>query len=427
MAILYSGLSTLLIILDNLFVKTILIVLFSYIIMRVWHYTSNKKHHSLKKRVYVQGLSSSFPKSQYSQTQMKDMFLQNYCSGRENVLKKDLDFIDRVFAGTSIKTCYVNLPEARLFEQMKREPYTVYVKEALLDLACQAARDVLSKSGVLPKQVTHLLFGTVTAAVQSPSLDIHIMCQLELNPTVKRLNVEYMGCLTGFRLAGLCRDIAAEDERNIVLLVVCDICSAIGNQLTPFVPMQPVDKSNIIDSAMFRDSGGAAIFSQKYRTDAALQILDHQTLFISNTLDKAVLQEFNNGAIHLYIDKTLPESIFPHVPEFMTKFLAEHSINVSQCLFALHTGGPKIIDGIQKCLNLEPEQLFATWFVMKKYGNLSGSSNLVVLDYIMRFRGGIDVDELKDICFPSDFSKYSHIVGLAFGPGLCVECVIFQI
>ena len=358
---------------------------------------------------------------------MKDMFLQNYCGGRENVLKKDLDFIDRVFANALINTCYVNLSETRLFEQMDRESYTVYVRETLLDLACRATQDVLLKSGLLPREVTHLIYGTVTSTIRSPSLDIHIMHQLEMDPALKRLNVEYMGCLTGFRLAGLCRDIAAEDERNIVLLVVCDSCSSLGNQLTPFVPMQPVDKSNVIDSAIFRDAGGAAIFSQKPHTNVTFQIVDHRTMFVPNTLDKAVLQEFNNGAMHLYIDKELPESIFPHVPQFISKFLADHSIDLSQCLFALHTGGPKIIDGIQKCLNLTPEQLFASWFVMKKYGNLSGSSNLVVLDYIMRIRAGAVVDELENISLPSDFSKYSHVIGLAFGPGLCVECVLFQL
>ncbi|CAF1406486.1 unnamed protein product [Adineta steineri] len=309
---------------------------------------------------------------------------------------------------------------------MEREVYTTYAKETLLMMACEAIRNALVKSHLLPQQVTHLVFGTMTATIRAPTLDICIIREMGLDKTVKRLNVEGMGCLTGFRLMGLCRDIAAQNEHNIVLLVVCDIRSALGNQLTSFTPMQPIDKSNVIISAMFRDSGGAAIFSQKPHTTKDLHIVDHQSMLIPNTFDKVLLQEFNDGTIHLFLDKMLPDSIFIHMPELITTILTKHSINVSQCLFALHTGGPKIINGVEKCLDLKPEQLFGTWFAMKKYGNLSGSSNLVVLEHIVRLREANIMEESYDICFPADFSKYSHIVGLSFGPGLGVECVLMK-
>jgi chalcone synthase len=358
---------------------------------------------------------------------MKEMFVQNYCGGRENVLPKDLDFIDRVFAKTLIDKCHINLPKTRLFEQMNREDYTTYIKDTLLVLACQAAYDALRQAHFLPNQITHLVFGTMTGSIRAPSLDIHILRQLQLNATVKRLNVEAMGCLTGFRLTGLCHDIAAENESNIVLLIVCDIRSSLGNQMTRFSAMQPIDKSNVIISGMFRDAGGTAIFSQKARSATDLRVVEHRSTLIPNTLDEVLLQEFNDGTIHLFLHKGLPDSIFAHVPTFINAFLAEHNIDITQCLFALHTGGPRIIKGIQECLNLKPEQLFATWYVMKNYGNLSGSSNLVVLEYIMRHRQSGLLEKVHDVCFPSDFSNYSHIVGLSFGPGLGVECVIFHL
>jgi chalcone synthase len=354
---------------------------------------------------------------------MKEMFVRNYCGGRENILPKDLDFIDRVFKKTLIRTCYINLPESRLFEQMTREIYTSYVKTTLLSLACEAAEQALIRACYRPDQVTHLVFGTMTATIRAPSLDISIIHKLKLRETVKRLNVEAMGCLTGFRLLGLCRDMAAEDEENVVLLVVCDIRSALGNQLTPFTFMKPIDKSNVIVSAMFRDSGGAAVLSQNRHNKNEFRFFDHQSFLVPNSFDKVLLQEFDAGKIHLFLDKTLPDSLFSHVPELISKFLCEHSVDSSRCLFAVHTGGPKIINGIQQSLGLRREQLFATWFVMENYGNLSGSSNLVVLDHIKYLTQSTDYD----ICTPNNLSQYSHIVGLSFGPGLGVECVLLQI
>ncbi|CAF1690957.1 unnamed protein product, partial [Adineta ricciae] len=161
----------------------------------------------------------------------------------------------------------------------------------------------------------------------------------------KRLNVESMGCLTGFRLIGLCNDIALQNENNIILLIVSDIRSALGNQLTPFESNQSIDKSNVIISALFRDSSGAAIFSQKQILSKQLSychILKHQSSIIPNTIELGRLKEFNDSSIHLYLDKQLPYAVFNYLPNFVSNLLNEYQINIYHCQFAVHTGGPKI-------------------------------------------------------------------------------------
>ena len=50
----------------------------------------------------------------------------------------------------------------------------------------------------------------------------------------------------------------------------------------------------------------------------------------------------------------------------MNTFLDEHNIGIPLSLFALHTVGLIIVEGIQKCLNLRAEQVFATWYFIKK-------------------------------------------------------------
>ena len=235
-----------------------------------------------KPNVYLNGIACAFPKNTYRQTQMRDKFIQNHCGGPENLSSKDLDFIQRVFAAAQVDTCQINLPENRLFTRMTREEYTDYAKSTILAIACEAATNAMFNAARLqPHQITHLVFGTMTATIAAPSMDVCIAQRLGLNASVKRLNVEAMGCLTGFRLVGLCRDIALQSEENVVLLIVSDIRSALGNQLTPFVPMQPIDKSNVIISALFRDSGGAAIFSQKKPSHGeACSILDLSLIHI---------------------------------------------------------------------------------------------------------------------------------------------------
>jgi chalcone synthase len=358
---------------------------------------------------------------------MRDMFITNYCGGETNLIPKDLDFIHRVFHASLIEKCHVNLDKNHLFLRMKREQYTEYVKRTILSMACQAANNAIKDTNQFRlDQITHLVFGTMTGTIAAPSMDIYISKQLGLNHNVKRLNVESMGCLTGFRLVGLCQDISLQSENNVVLLIVSDVRSALGNQLTPFISMESIDKSNVIIAALFRDSCGAAIFSQK-KPNKCCSIIDHRSSIIENTLELGRLKEFNDSSIHLYLDKQLPYAVFNYVPHIINQLLKEYQINIFQCQFAVHTGGPKIIRGIQKCLNLKDEQLCASWFVMFNYGNLSGSSNLVVLEHFRRWKYSLNKPIHENIIFPQDFNQYKYIIGLSFGPGIAVECVLLEL
>lgn len=384
-----------------------------------------------KKNVYINGLSCCFPPNCYNQNQMRDMFIKNYCLGEKNLSLKDLDFINRVFSATLIENCYVNLNENDLFIQMKREQYTEYVKTIMLSMSCKAAENAIKNCNGLNKdQITHIIYGTMTSTIAAPSIDILISKELNLNTNIKRLNVESMGCLTGFRLVGLCNDIALQSENNIILLIVCDIRSALGNQLTQFNSNQSIDKSNVIIAALFRDACGAAIISQNKNLNSFLNIIDHQSFIIDNTLHLGRLKEFNDSKIHLYLDKNLPYAVFDHVPTLVNQLISKYNINIDLCQFAVHTGGPKIIRGIKQCLNLKDEQLCASWYVMINYGNLSGTSNLVVVEHFYRWKYSA-IKPLNHnqtyIQFPQDFDKYKYIIGLSFGPGIAIECVLFQL
>lgn len=381
-----------------------------------------------ERKVFVNGISCSFPTNIYNQHQMKEMFIENYCGGQTNLLEKDFDFINRVFAASSIDKCHVNLAKKDLFRRMKREEYTEYIKKTILSMSVEATLNAIKDcKHIQLNEITHLVFGTMTGSIAAPSMDILICKELQLNCNVKRLNVESMGCLTGFRLLGLSRDIALQSTNNRVLLIVSDIRSALGNQLTPFHSMEPIDKSNVIISALFRDSCAAAIISQNKPIKKSFDIIDHYSSIIAETIHLGRLKEFDDSSIHLYLDKQLPYAVFDYLPKYLHNVLNEHRIEINQCQFAVHTGGPKILRGVSNCLNLKDEQLCASWFVMINYGNLSGSSNLVVLEHFRRWKYSTTKPSHPKISFPKDFNQYKYLVGISFGPGIALECVLLNI
>jgi alkylresorcinol/alkylpyrone synthase len=52
----------------------------------------------------------------------------------------------------------------------------------------------------------------------------------------------------------------------------------------------------------------------------------------------------------------------------------------------MHTGGPKVLEATQQALGLSRDDLEVSWEVLRRVGNLSSASVLVVLDEIMKHR-----------------------------------------
>jgi len=79
--------------------------------------------------------------------------------------------------------------------------------------------------------------------------------------------------------------------------------------------------------------------------------------------------------------------------------------------WVLHTGGPKVLEATAAALDLHDGQLDASWECLKKVGNLSSASVLVVLEDVMRNR-----------------RPAPGTLGLlaAMGPGFCSELLLLE-
>jgi predicted naringenin-chalcone synthase len=64
---------------------------------------------------------------------------------------------------------------------------------------------------------------------------------------------------------------------------------------------------------------------------------------------------------------------------------------------------------VQEALGVDSNHMIASHFVLSNYGNLSGSSNLIVLDHVRKLD-----------------TPRRHIVGISFGPGIGVELILFR-
>ena len=77
----------------------------------------------------------------------------------------------------------------------------------------------------------------------------------------------------------------------------------------------------------------------------------------------------------------------------------------------LHTGGPKVLEAIADALELKNGELKASWDCLRRVGNLSSASVLVVLEDVMKNRRPA----------PGTIGMLA-----AMGPGFCSELVLLQ-
>jgi alkylresorcinol/alkylpyrone synthase len=137
-------------------------------------------------------------------------------------------------------------------------------------------------------------------------------------------------------------------------------------------------------------------------------------MLLPDTFPLVKYQERNDAVIHLYIAKELPDAIGKVLKKQVERLLTPHGLALSDCTYSVHTGGPKVLNNVQEALGVAQERLASSWYCMKRWGNLSGSSNLVVLDHWRKM--------------PADIAKEhkEFVVCMSFGPGVGMEWVLLR-
>lgn len=108
--------------------------------------------------------------------------------------------------------------------------------------------------------------------------------------------------------------------------------------------------------------------------------------------------------------KDVPVLIARALPGFLAAMMKKAKMHdLSKALFAIHPGGPKIIEQVGKILKLEPFQLAHSESVMKNYGNMSSATLPHIWHKIL-----------------NEEPEGTYIVSLAYGPGLSISGGILQ-
>lgn len=291
------------------------------------------------------------------------------------------------------------------------------VKTAVPELAAQACRKAIAEWGRPAADITHLVFATNSGA-HMPGADLRLASLLGLRPSAQRTEMYLTGCHAGSAALRVAKDVA-ENSRGARVLVACGDLS-----LVKFRAPHEDRPETLVLQALFGDGAGAAIVGaasdEMYGSGAEscplFEMVSASQTVVPNSED-AVAGQLGQDGLVFSPSPRMPALVREHIERCLADAVGPLGLlgggggDWNDLFWAVHPGGPAILDSVQATLALAPSKLAASRHVLSEYGNMSGASVIFVLDELRRRRGMLD----------GDFG-----VMLGFGPGFTVETMVLR-
>lgn len=234
----------------------------------------------------------------------------------------------------------------------------------------------------------------------TPGIDILLARDLAMPASVQRLHVGHMGCYAALPALAAVSDAAVARGKTGVLLCV----------ELPSLHAQPAthELEQIVAHALFSDAAAAVAVVPGGR---GLQVVDIVAATDATTADH-MAWEITDLGFRMRLSPRVSSVLDAHVGRMTEDLLAPHGLRIADVdHWAIHPGGPKILDTVARRLGLPDDAVTASTEVLRTHGNCSSATVLLVLDELQRNH---------------DVRPGEHVVAMAFGPGLTLYAALLQ-
>jgi len=309
----------------------------------------------------------------------------------------------RIIAGSGIEKRHAVAPMEAVLRMSTAARMSLYEAHAP-GLGEATARRALEVAGIEPPMVTDLIVVSCTG-FSAPGLDTDLVRRLGLGPTTRRTLIGYMGCfggIVGLRQAAAIAQASSPHIRpaGAVVLVVCvELCS--------LHLRDDAGGDNLVASALFADGAAAAVVASStspHAGDGGLGAMSPGSSLLIDEGREWMSWRITDAGFAMTLAKQVPDALRRCLASFVRDAAA--SDGAAPRAFAVHPGGPGILDAVDHALALHGQRgLPAARQVLRNFGNMSSGTVLWVLE-----------EALKRRCA-------RPIMLLAFGPGLSVEAI----
>lgn len=271
-----------------------------------------------------------------------------------------------------------------------------YEREAL-PMGAEALSRALANEGIDAEELGMLTVVSCTGYA-TPGLDLQLAAKLGAAPDLQRVFVGHMGCYAAIPGLGVAADYVRAKRRPAALVSV---------ELTSLhLQPSPLDTEQAVSHALFSDAAAAAVLMPAPAPGFEVRDITART-DLSHT--DAMTWHVTDHGFRMGLSPRVPHVLARHLPDSVSDMLRRHDLDLADIDgWAVHPGGPKILQVAAESLGLEHAQLAASRDTLRHHGNCSSATILLVLRQLLRD------------------SRPANIVATAFGPGLTLYTALLS-
>ncbi len=323
--------------------------------------------------------------------------------------------LERLHSRTGVGARYLAFPLERYAEFSSWRETNAAWLEVAEELGVAAIDKALESAGMSRDDLDALFVVSITG-VASPSLDARLINRMRLRPDIKRTPIFGVGCVGG--ALGLTRaaDYTLGYPGHAAALLSVEACSLTFQR-------DDLSKANLISTGLFGDGAAAVIVAGARKTSkesreracapvrSGPEILGCRSVFYPDSED-VMGWDISESGFRIVLSPRLAEVINDNLGRDVDAFLGEYDLDRTRIgNWVIHTGGPRVLEAIQNSLGLHDCDLDRSWDCLRRVGNLSSASVLLVLEDVL-----------------TNHRPPPGTLGvlLAMGPGFCSEMILLQ-
>jgi len=324
--------------------------------------------------------------------------------------------IPRIYQKTTITARRMAIdPLDADFDAFRRQPATIRDRMELfyrhaVPLAVEVSGRALAGVPYGVDEIGMLVFVTSTGFI-APGVDAAVVKQLGLSRSISRVVVNFMGCAAAMNAIRTATDYVRSHPAMKALVVCLELCSVNA--------VFADDINDVVIHSLFGD-GCAAVVVGACQVHEKLEpgkvVIRSSFSHLLDDAEDGIVLGVNHNGITCELSENLPSYIYAGVEPVIAEMLRDNGLAKSDIdLWAIHPGGPRIIEESARSLAIPAQLAAPSWDVLARFGNMLSVSLLFVLEMMVQ---QADSALVKPICTG---------VAFAFAPGVTVEGMLFDI
>ena len=372
----------------------------------------------MKKAVSLFDFQPHLPKYHLKQKDILDWIKKAHRRSDEVQAKIKIDFpLERLIERYAVKD---NLIEQRYFEfedlsnndWNTNEIYRV-TESTPMGMAIDQRHQFFQ---IRANEILELLY---PSHAPSPSHLIHVTCTGYLAPSPAQVLVSkrnwsetavthayHMGCYASMPAIRMAQALQLKSQKTIDVIHT-EMCSL---HMNPSMH----EPEQIVVQTLFADGHIKYQVGEPNDDQSALEIILVKEKIVPETINGMTWNPAPWG-MQMTLAKDVPSKLKEIISDFCRQLITEAGLDfeeiINSSVFAIHPGGPKIIDSIQAELKISEEQLSASKKILRERGNMSSATLPHIWDQILK----------------SKPASGQYVVSFAFGPGLTIFGAVLRV